>query len=405
MVLLQDLPPDATIGDLEGPKASKNSKSHDEFLEKYRVVLGIPLHIAELNKSKTAFYFIQDGVLFLRCPKCAVFKAATTDHFTANHVQKGNIDKWFDHFPHSFHLGGRGCNRCYAQKLMVRDSDVEGDGLARSIMQKYPQLFVQYTDEQKEEKKREYKKRTGQTLTKVPQNDSGVAWLTAALGQICPATGFRINVQLIKSHPLNPSPNGLVLQARGTYSTKKGHAPLETEAVCAFANIRQGDTNVPDLAAAFSTLYETMVADHAKTPEERAAEEDAAMRPLKSPYPTVISHIAGNSNRHDKEAGRECDLDGGGDVAKRLKEVRMRCHTSGVLMSHLSGWNKAHADRIDNSIGHVDGNIEWKCFLFSNETRVTREMFLAQFLQQTRVAIPDSMRAKIQAELDGTPRT
>ena len=34
-----------------------------------------------------------------------------------------------------------------------------------------------------------------------------------------------------------------------------------------------------------------------------------------------------------------------------------RCHTSGVLMSHESGWNKAHA-------------------------------------------IPDSMRAKIQAELD-----
>ena len=405
MVLLKELPPGGTIGNLEKPKASKNTKSHDEFLEKWRFVIGVALHIEALKKSKTAVYFIQDGVLFLRCPKCTVFKAATTDHFSANHVSRfEDFDGWFENFPHSFHLGGYGCNRCWAQKKMVQYSDVEGDGLAHAIMSHYPQLFVPYTDEQKEEKKREYKKRTGRTLTKVPQNDAGVPWLMAALGQICPVTGFRMNAVLIKGHPFNPSPNGLVVHDRGTYSQKKGHAPHETEAVCAFANIRQSDTNVKNLAVAFTTLFETMVADHAKTLEERAAEEEASMRPLKSPYPQVIRYIASHAKQEDKKAGRECHLNVAEDVAKRLKEVRMRCHTSGVLMSHVSGWNKAHADRIDNDIGHVDGNMEWKCFLFSGRSRVTREMFLTQFLQQTRVAIPDSLRAKIQAKLDGTPR-
>ena len=96
---------------------------------------------------------------------------------------------------------------------------------------------------------------------------------------------------------------------------------------------------------------------------------------------------------------RACDLRTGADVVMRLKAVRMRCHTSGVLMSAESGWNKVHADRIDNAIGHVDGNIEWKCALFMSDYRLTREHFLRGFLQQTRVAIPAGMRLQIESTL------
>jgi hypothetical protein len=171
-------------------------------------------------------------------------------------------------------------------------------------------------------------------------------------------------------------------------------------AVCAFANIRQGSTNIPDLRKAYATLYETMVADWLKTPEERMMEEDEVIKTIENPIPLVICNVANSSKREDTKKGHECDLKTSADVVVRLKAVRMRCHTSGVLLSAESGWNKVHGDRIDNALGHVDGNIEWKCALFMADYRLTRDQFLLGFLQQTRVAVPEAMRAQLESELN-----
>ena len=147
------------------------------------------------------------------------------------------------------------------------------------------------------------------------------------------------------------------------YSRKTGHAEHEVNGVRAFANIQQRRTNIPDLRAAFMLLYTAIVADWKKTPEERAAEEEEEFKTLKG---RVISHVSSDSLRKDRAKGRGCDLTSAAEVVKRVKAVRMRCHTSGVLLSSKSGWNKIHADRIRNARGHVDGNIEWKCALFNS---------------------------------------
>jgi hypothetical protein len=399
MVLLEKIAPGQTIAEQNTiAKRSKNKRDCDEFTKKWSEISE-----GEMNMLKRAkhTYFIQNTILHLLCPLCVVFREATTDNFSANNVSRhGDMDGWFDHFPHSFYCGtSRGCNQCFAHKLRVRDNDAEGDGLIRHIMGNYPELHVVLTDAEKIAYANECKKRTGRTLCKVPYTDGGVRWLKRHLGKECWATGFTMNAQIIKSHPLNPSPNGLDLHEHG-YSTKTGHAPERTVAVAKFANVRQH--GIPDLREAFTTMYRTMVADWRKTPEERFKDEDEMLKTIEiDKLPRVITNIASNSLQADKKKGRECDLKTGADVVKRLKAVRMRCHTSGVLLSVESGWNKAHGDRIDDDIGHVDGNLEWKCALFSEETRLTRKQFLHGFLhQQKRVDIPDAMRAELEIEYE-----
>ena len=395
MVLLKD----AThpIGDNWQPNKGKNQRPRDDFVAMWGELTASDL---EIIRGKEAFYYILNAILYLLCPLCKIFKEATTDNFTANNVSyykdKGG---WFSHFPHSFKLGSYGCQQCFARKTAVRDNDTDGNGYIRNIMVKYPQLHVKMTAEEKAAYASAHKERTGQTLKKVPQTDAGVRWFTAHLGKECWATGFTMLSKPVVGHPFNPSPNGLDIQVDG-YSAKTGHAPDRTVAVCAFVNIRQGSTNIPDLREAWDTLFQTMVADWMKTIEEHKTEEEEVFKTInKSKLPKVITSVANDSKREDTKKGRACDLKTGADVVVRLKAVRMRCHTSGVLMSAESGWNKVHADRIDNAIGHVDGNIEWKCALFMSDYRLTREHFLRGFLQQTRVAIPAGMRLQIESTL------
>ena len=380
------------------PKKNPNLISREQFVAIWSAMTEAMLY--KLEKAKHDYYFT-NMILYLRCPVCERFKEATTDNFTAaNASKKGGILKWFDHFPHSFNVGAlHGCKSCFAEKSLIRDSDTDGDGYLKHIMSKYPQLHRDLTDAGKDEYKAEYKRETGQTLKKVPQTDGGMGWIKEHLGKVCAATGFIMNPEPIKGSPFNPSPNSIDIQRDGKYSQKDGHAPDKVEAVCAFAQIQQGSTNIPNLHAAFNTLYKMMVADFYKTPEQLVAEETEAMTYLKSPFSQVIHHIAGDSKEADKKKGRKCDINFGADVAERLKKVRMRCHTSGVLMSHLSGWNKAHGDRIDDAIGHVDGNIEWKCALFNGPKSITREEFLRRFIKQRIVPVPPEMCAAIEAEL------
>ena len=391
---------DAThpIGDNWVPRKGKNQWPRDDFVAMWGKLTARDL--AKIQASK-AVYYILNAILYLLCPLCKNFKEATTDNFTAANISyyKDN-GGWISHFPHWFKLGTVGCRQCFAQKSAVRNNDTDSDGYIHAIMNTYLQLHVTLTPEEKAAYASAYKKRTGLTLAKIPQMDGGVRWFTEQLGKECWATGFTMLSNPVKGHPFNPSPNGLDIQVEGyDRSHKTGHAPDRTVAVCAFADVQQGATNIPNLREAYITLYETMVADWLKTLEEHKLEEEEVIKTIESPFPQVICNVASGSKRKDTKKGRGCDLQTSADVVVRLKAVRMRCHTSGVLMSAESGWNKVHGDRIDNALGHVDGNIEWKCFLFSGRTRLTREQFLRGFLQQTRVAIPDAMRAQLEREI------
>ena len=381
------------------PQKSANKRKREDFVAFWRGLTASD--IEKLNTSKKRFYYLQHDILYLLCSVCEILKEATTDNFSANHVSRYNgVDGWISHFPHLFKLGfGNGCNQCFAQKLSVRANDTDGDGHIRNIMGKFPELFETLTDQEKAAYASAYKERTGRTLSSVPKTDSGVRWLTAKLGGECWATGFTMLSKPVKGHPLNPSPNGLDIQEYGTYTTKKGHTPERTVAVCCFVNVAQGKTNIPNLQEAYTALYETMVADWWKTPEQRTKEEDEVLQTIENPIPQVIWSVASHSLESDTEKGRDCDLKTGADVVVRLKAVRMRCHTTGVLLSAQSGWNKVHADRIDNAPGHVDGNMEWKCALFNNKTRLTRDQFFRGFLQQKRVAVPEAMARHIAARI------
>ena len=87
-----------------------------------------------------------------------------------------------------------------------------------------------------------------------------------------------------------------------------------------------------------------MVADFHKTPIERKVEEDERIRTMinKGTIELAICNVASGSLAIDNKKGRACDHKTGADVVKRLRAVRMRCHTSGVLMSAKSGWNKVN---------------------------------------------------------------
>jgi len=401
MTIQDALKPGQTIGpNKEKRQKGANSISREQFVSRFQNFTDKDRN--KMKKSKVVYFITFIAHLFmvyLLCPICKVFKEATTDNFAANNAGKkrGGIAAWFKRFPHSFNLGAHGCNDCFAKKSKVRKDDVVGVGYIKNcIMKNYPQLHVALTDEEKEKVKADYKKRTGQTLKSVPQTDGGVGWYLANEALPCGVTGFKTIIRK-KGHPFSLSPNGLVLQTTG-YSQKTGHAPHETNGVRAFANIAQSRTNIPDLRAAFVLLYETIVADWKKTPEARAAEEEAAFKTLENPFPQVIRNISVHSLLADRRKGRECALTSPAEVVKRVKAVRMRCHTTGVLMAAKSGWNKIHGDRIRNALGHVDGNIEWKCALFMSRYRLTRKQFLHGFLEQELVELPNEMRAELQAE-------
>ena len=108
------------------------------------------------------------------------------------------------------------------------------------------------------------------------------------------------------------------------------------------------------------------------------------------------------SVRNDAAKNRENDM-----PTERLREClhecRMRCHTSHLLMEVKSGARKVHMDRIDDDIGHIMTNVEFKIHLFSGRAKLSRKQFLQIFLSQRRVPLSDEVRAKAQKDIDAEP--
>ena len=59
--------------------------------------------------------------------------------------------------------------------------------------------------------------------------------------------------------------------------------------------------------------------------------------------------------------------------------------------------------RIEDDIGHIRTNVEFKIYLFSNRAKLSRKLFIQIFLSQGRVPLSDEVRANAQADIDALP--
>jgi hypothetical protein len=392
------------------PHAGVNQFPRDTFVAKYAALATDGPNLIKLANPRAngrTFYYGEEGMLFLLCTLCKTLREATTDNFTANHVS-GDRDKWFAKMPPQFQLGTHGCNACQAQKLSVRKST--GDGLLKANGSKYPAIWKVYTDAEKEEIKAKYRADNGgRELKRVPQSDSGLAYLRAKVGTICPVSGVIMND--IKGHPFCVSVDSVNLQTEGKYDLSVNHALKDLQIVAAFVNIQQVSTNIPNLALAFRSLYEAAIRAIMRMDGEEAAEELASVA---SPYPQVLQSLASDGVKTDKfrqvtkngnrvwvprAVPRRNNLETSDKVAAYLRAKGMRCATSGVVLCLRSGWNKAHMDRIDDADGHNTANVELKSVLFMNRKKVSRKQFLELILAQKVVPVPDEARALFEAKL------
>lgn len=394
-------------------KENKKRQAGKNFIERARFLLfWVSLtQFVMYEKSVHSYYFDEkekEKRMYMKCSKCGVYKEATTDNYTANQVSRadaGGIEKWFGVDAsikiHSWNNGNsRGCNECFAAKSLIRNNDTVGNGYIINIMVPYTELHVHLTDEEKEKIMADYKaNNNGKTLKCVPKTDRGLGWFQDNMNVACWASGFKTTI-VKKSHPFMLSPNDTVLQEAGKYDQRKGHKKENVVGVRAFANIRQTTTKIPNLQNAFVALYEMIVADYYKSPEQLKADEDAALLTLTY---SSLNDMEQNSKKADAKKGREWDMTTRA-VVKKLTELRMRCNTTGVIMSVESGPFRVHGDRINNAIGHlIETNVEFKCMLFVNQCRLTRKQFIHGFLEQELVFLPEGLRAKLKAEYDANP--
>jgi hypothetical protein len=389
------------------PNAGVNQFPRDTFAAKYAALATDGPNLIKLANPRAnggTFYYSEDLMLFLLCPLCDTYREATTDNFKANNVN-GDRDKWFAKMPPSFQLGTYGCNACFAQQCSVKQST--GDGNLKNLGVKYPAIWKKYTDAEKETFKAQYRADNGRELSSVPQSDSGLAYLRAHVGTLCPVSGVIMND--LKGHPFCVSVDSVNLQTEGKYDQSKKHALKDLQIVAAFVNIPQVSTNIPNLADAYRSLYEAAISAILRMDAEEAAEELASVA---SPFPQVLMSLAGCGVQKDKfqqicrggkwvprDVPRRNNLETSDKVATFLRAKGMRCATSGVVVCLRSGWNKAHLDRIDDDDGHNTANTELKCVLFMGRQKVSRKQFLDLILAQKFVPVPDEARALFEADL------
>lgn len=151
------------------------------------------------------------SISFLLCPLCNTFREATTDNFYASHVN-GKPNEWFASMPHSYNLGAYGCNTCRAQQLLLKQS--VGDEYLKVIGQNYPSIWHWYTNT-------EYREANGRELSRVPQSDSGLAYLRKAMLSPCPVSGTPLNG--IKGSPFCVGVEASVKLQEGPYDRWKDH--------------------------------------------------------------------------------------------------------------------------------------------------------------------------------------
>jgi hypothetical protein len=357
------------------------------------------------SRANSRVYHFDGRVLFLLCPLCDTFREATTDNFAANNVE-GKPDEWFAKMPHAFVLGKHGCNECWAQKIFVKMS--AGDNYLKTLGKEYPSIWKKYTDAEKEAIKANYRYENGRSLNCAPQSDKGLAYLRAHVGNRCPVSGVIMND--VKGDPYCVSVDSVKLQ-EGKYDPRKNHAKEDIRIVAAFVNIRQRDTQIPNLYEAFRCMFTASIR---AVVGKDANEEAAVLSSIGSPYPQVLFNITGHGVETDafqivlkdgkrfrvpRAVPRRNDLETAAKVAAFLRAKRMRCATSGVVVCLQSGWNKAHLDRIDDADGHNTANVELKCALFMGRTKVSRKQYLEMILAQTSVPVPDEARELFEAEL------
>ena len=385
-------------------KDSKNWISQKRFREKCKAQPPPKPTEAMLKKG----WCVRDGAVYERCVQCGVEKMRTTDNFIANNV-KGDIEDWFakdasgcEQLQNS---SGHPCNECHAGKMEVRNNDLVGDGYIRNMMANKKQLHELLTAEE-----RAAYKASNPTCKKLPSTDGGVRYWTAQLELECHVTGGTVMYAREKGHPLALSMNRMDVRAPDEpVDNGQNHTRENTRGAYNFSNVPQGMKNwrtglytpyITDLPDAWTQTWHGVAANYMKAVQELFDEELAAIAAPEQRY--IICSMALGALRKDAAKNRENDM-----PTERLRaclhECRMRCHTSHLLMEVKSGARKVHMDRIDDDVGHIRTNVEFKIHLFSNRAKLSRKQFLQIFLSQRRVPLSDEVRAKAQKDIDAEP--
>ena len=385
-------------------KESKNRIAQQRFLDKWKA--NPPADPTEARLAKS--WCVRDGAVYERCVRCGVEKMRTTDNFTADHVG-GGIEAWFAKDASGCEQlrndSSRSCKVCHAGKMAVRRNDMIGEGYIKHMMKNYLQLHEVLTAEEQAD----YKKANA-TCTKLPSTDGGVRYWRAQLELECHVTGGTVRYVQVKGHPMAMTMNRMDVRASDEpVDNGQNHTRENTRGAYYFTNVVQGQTNwrtglytpyITDLSAAWTQSWHGVAANYMKTAQELFEEEKAAIAAPEQPG--IIRTVANGATRNDAAKYRENDMS-----TERLRacllECRMRCHTSHLLMEVKSGARKVHMDRIDDDIGHIRTNVEFKIFLFSNPAKLSRKQFLQIFLSQRRVPLSDEVRAKAQKDVDAEP--
>ena len=317
-------------------KSSKNWISTERYLDKW---LASPPGLA--TKAMLAKrWCVKDRAVYETCVQCGVEKMRTTDNLFAGNVRGGDIDAWFAKSKSGRESLSNPCKVCWAAKMALRDNDMIGDGYIRNIIMKYQQLHVTLTAEE-----RAAYEIANPTCKKLPTTDGGLRYYREKLELECSVTGGTLPYVQVKGHPLSMSMNRMDVR-KGTkkYDRKVDHTRENTRGAYLFANVRQGQTSkgiytpfITDLSAEWTRVWQDVTANYMKTAEELIAEEDAAIATREQPG--VIKHVA--DTRNDSAKNRENDMTTE-RIREGLRECRMRCHTSHLLMEVKSGARKVH---------------------------------------------------------------
>ena len=374
----------------------------------------------DISKLKTRFltteceWRIEDGhfIRYMKCVHCLRWKERTTDNFSANF--KDNIRKWFEESIAGYEIL-KNCNSTPCKKCFQIIS------WAPHLVNKYVQL--------RPPKNPDYEN--------TPMGWFEYKW---DIFEFCPITGlpksfFRLGPNKENGISINSK---VIDSSEGRKYSPKNHKNETTELCANFANVLQGEY-IPVLD--WKPLYLNLIyliekgfdkyekAEYMLDEEEmmvEIVEKNWKRKPVENGVSAsytneiilyrkevkqchmvkiVDNHVAGN-RRDDKNRSRENPC-----TRKELRQIYFdllieqgfRCATSKMMMTIENGPYHFSFDRIDNSLGHIPGNLQVVCRILNpaHGGNMNFKRFLNIFLNQVVVEVPEGVREICESWYDG----
>jgi hypothetical protein len=353
-------------------------------------------------------WVIENGKLmrYMKCVRCDQWKERTTDHFKAAVVGK-DVKLWFNEpnpgFEALHNSPSHPCRECYKEVDWIRSISAP-----YRLLRPSPDSGYQ---------------------------DSPAGWFKEKWDNfvMCPITGLPKSYFELGPKRFNGiSINSTVLdREEGLGYSQENHKSETTELCAKFANVRQDEKIVKldwrpfyvnfikliqegesfSQKSAFAQNEEYSMVEIGTKKWKNSPSENgvvAKCRENKNFYskqvrdlhlPNVVGHAVSGHIFQDTNIRRNNP-----HTAEELKQIYydllieqgFRCATSKMMMTIENGPQRFSFDRIDDSLGHVKGNIQVVCRIFNpgNGDYMDFKRFLHIFLNQIAVEVPKDVRTK-----------